>query len=223
MSATSRSRAKRANLARREHRLGSRRRGILHAAARIFQEVGYERATLESIGEAVGLSKTSLYYYVRSKEELLARLFVELIERMDQEARSDASSEDTPRDRLERFVTAHVRVVCNDPSGHLLATHQDTVLGGADSELMREARRRHEARLRQILADGVSEGVFRARDVRVSTYLILGALSSVGRWYSAGGAATPEQIASGLLSMVLGGIEADGLRRNQREGTRNGR
>ena len=36
---------------------------IIDAAKRIFSEIGYENTTLEMIGDSVGLSKQTLYYY----------------------------------------------------------------------------------------------------------------------------------------------------------------
>jgi len=48
---------------------------ILTAAARIFREKGYHGTSVQDIAEAVGLLKGSLYHYIRSKEQLLARLF----------------------------------------------------------------------------------------------------------------------------------------------------
>src|SRR3954470_12301411 len=53
----------------------SREDEILAAAARIFREKGYHAASVRDIAESVGLLKGSLYHYIRSKEELLARLF----------------------------------------------------------------------------------------------------------------------------------------------------
>jgi AcrR family transcriptional regulator len=51
-------------------RTDERRNAILDAAAQVFQEVGYERASMATIAERVGGSKTTLYGYFPSKEEL---------------------------------------------------------------------------------------------------------------------------------------------------------
>jgi AcrR family transcriptional regulator len=46
---------------------------ILDVAVRVFRERGYEGSSLEQIARAAGITKASIYYHVRSKEELLAR------------------------------------------------------------------------------------------------------------------------------------------------------
>lgn len=49
-----------------------RRAELLQTAARVFQENGYVPASVKDLAEAMGfLSTSSLYYYMRSKEDLL--------------------------------------------------------------------------------------------------------------------------------------------------------
>src|SRR4029077_9817695 len=47
-----------------------RRNAIIQAATEIFAKVGYERASMAMIAERTGGSKTTLYGYFPSKEEL---------------------------------------------------------------------------------------------------------------------------------------------------------
>lgn len=49
----------------------AKRREILQAAAEVFREVGYERATMSDIRARIGGSKATLYNYFPSKENLL--------------------------------------------------------------------------------------------------------------------------------------------------------
>lgn len=202
---------------RRERRVDQRRERILDAAAKIFREVGYERATLEAIGDAVGLSKASLYYYVRGKEELLARLLASVIEEIARQAARDLPVRPSGEERLRRFLAAHVDVVCRSPIGLLLARHQDVLLGEAHSRALREVRRRHERHLESILEDGVRSGEFHPLDARTVAYLILGALNAVPRWQSRAPSPPPETISGVLFAMVVGGIRAtDAAARRQR-------
>jgi len=51
-------------------RTDEKRDAILEAATEVFREVGYERASMAMIAERVVGSKTTLYGYFHSKEEL---------------------------------------------------------------------------------------------------------------------------------------------------------
>src|SRR5574337_479200 len=50
----------------------TRRQAILEAAAQVFQETGFERATMSAICERLGYSKATLYNYFSSKEALFS-------------------------------------------------------------------------------------------------------------------------------------------------------
>lgn len=54
----------------------SRRQAILDGAAQVFQETGYERATMSEIALRLGCSKATLYSYFPSKDQLLFEVLV---------------------------------------------------------------------------------------------------------------------------------------------------
>jgi AcrR family transcriptional regulator len=65
---------------RRERRIAARRKRILEAAATIFIEKGYERATTREIADAADVSEGTLYNYFTSKRDLLLGLCQEFAE-----------------------------------------------------------------------------------------------------------------------------------------------
>jgi AcrR family transcriptional regulator len=60
---------------RRRAAAAERRAQILDAAMRCFGDRGYHVATMDDLALAAGLSKGSVYWYFRSKEDLLLALF----------------------------------------------------------------------------------------------------------------------------------------------------
>ncbi len=50
---------------------------ILDAAKKVFEDVGYNGARMQQIADEAGISKASLHYYFRSKENLFERIFDE--------------------------------------------------------------------------------------------------------------------------------------------------
>src|SRR3978361_1430139 len=48
---------------------------VLEAAIRVFHKKGYASASIQDVAEEVGVLKGSLYHYIDSKEDLLARIF----------------------------------------------------------------------------------------------------------------------------------------------------
>jgi len=73
----------------------SRRQAILDAAIAVFQEVGYERASMAQISARVGGSKATLYSYFPSKEDLFAEAMIAAVEEQG-EALLDLLDPDDP-------------------------------------------------------------------------------------------------------------------------------
>lgn len=53
------------------------RAAILRAAARLFREQGYDKVSMTAVAREVGLKQSSLYYWFKSKEQLLDEVLVD--------------------------------------------------------------------------------------------------------------------------------------------------
>ncbi|WP_042431780.1 ScbR family autoregulator-binding transcription factor [Streptacidiphilus anmyonensis] len=69
------------------------RRAILSAAARVFEERGYQAATIAEILEAAGVTKGALYFHFSSKEELAQGVLAEQDQAMTVPPRTSKSQE----------------------------------------------------------------------------------------------------------------------------------
>lgn len=68
------------------------RERILSAAASVFQDKGFERATLRDIAAANGMSLGSVYYYFKSKEELLLAFYEQINDQVDRAYRQQTEA-----------------------------------------------------------------------------------------------------------------------------------
>ena len=92
----------------RERAKAQRRSDILHAAAGLFAERGYERVSLEDLGAAVGISGPAVYRHFASKQAVLAALLIDVS--LDLVAGGDAvvGSTATAETKLQQLVAFHV-------------------------------------------------------------------------------------------------------------------
>ncbi|SHI89295.1 transcriptional regulator, TetR family [Hymenobacter daecheongensis DSM 21074] len=58
-----------------------KREAILKAATQCFSRFGYDKTTLQDIGDAARLNKASLYYYYKNKEDLFIQVVLREAER----------------------------------------------------------------------------------------------------------------------------------------------
>ncbi|MBV9910934.1 MAG: TetR/AcrR family transcriptional regulator [Sinobacteraceae bacterium] len=80
----------------------AKRQAILRAAAEVFREVGFERASMSEIRARVGGSKATLYNYFPSKEKLFFEVMYQATERtlVDITATLDPEAQDVKHELL---------------------------------------------------------------------------------------------------------------------------
>jgi AcrR family transcriptional regulator len=74
---------------------------ILDAALEVFSEHGFEGSSLQEIADRLDLTKAALYYYFRSKDELLEALVEPAITGLNEILDSCSGERDTPARRRE--------------------------------------------------------------------------------------------------------------------------
>ena len=190
---------------RQERRWESRRDLIVRAAVDIFAEAGFDGATLEAVGERVGLTKASLYYYVKSKEELFGLVAGHVVAAQERAMAELAPAGGTPEERLRSFCLGHLRSLFRDPAGFLVA---QVALSGNKDETVRSLFHDYMTRLDAIVADGIAAGVFRPVDLGVVRNSVLSALNAVTLWYVPGGSLTVDDVGNQICDLVIGGLRA---------------
>ncbi|MBI3043087.1 MAG: TetR/AcrR family transcriptional regulator [Betaproteobacteria bacterium] len=83
------------------------RRRIIRAAAEIYRECGYERASMTDIARRLGMTAPALYWYFRSKEDILVAFLEHTVADLIQFVRSLLHSRE-PKQRLWEFMYAYV-------------------------------------------------------------------------------------------------------------------
>lgn len=75
---------------------------ILRAGAQVFRERGYADSTLQDVADAVGINRTTLYYYIGTKEDLLAALLEDPLIKITGGIRAIAGLDLPPSEQLRR-------------------------------------------------------------------------------------------------------------------------
>ena len=185
----------------------SRERDIVATAARLFKEKGYRATTLEDIAAAVGMLKGSLYYYIRSKEELLYLVVRDPIRQVYSELEAIVAADLPFTEKIARAITNHMTVfhrhyphiaVYLHDYRHLMDKLEQNVI-----ETPKQYQRLWDALLRQGIAAGEIRGDV---DVTMAGYALLGMCNWSYRWYSPSGRLSPQEIAEVFTKIALQGL-----------------
>ncbi|CAM5384003.1 TetR family transcriptional regulator [Streptomyces avidinii] len=178
-------------------------RRLLVAAVEAFAERGYHATTTRDIAGRAGMSPAALYIHYKTKEELLHRIsrigHDKALEILD----TAASGPGTAAERLAEAVRSFVRWHAAHHTTARVVQYELDALGAEHRSEIVALRRRSDAAVRRILADGVAAREFDVPDVPGTTLAVLSLCIDVARWFSTDGRRTPEEVGALYADLVL--------------------
>lgn len=182
-----------------------KRDAVLTAAASAFVQDGYGATSIDDIAARLGVSKPTIYYYAGSKQELLGACFSIALDAYSDAVEVEAVSGADGRERLHEVVRAYVAITTT-VFGRCLHRVPDLELTPEVRDRLRAVKRKVDARIRDLLREGVRDGSLRTADIRMSTFAISGAMNSIAQWYSPNGPLGPEEIAERMWDSFAEGV-----------------
>jgi len=178
---------------------------ILKSAAKAFRRLGYHGATVETIAAALRMKKGNLYYYFKSKEEILFACHQYSVDRLLQVLDEVEQSGGAPAQKLRALIVATVHTILDELHGTALIlelealspAHLKTVIGRRD---------RFDRGIRQLIEAGIADGSFAPDDVKLRSFALLGAVNWIPRWFSPAGPASSSEIADRFADYLLAGL-----------------
>lgn len=191
----------------------AKREELIASAAAVFQEAGYDGATLSDIAKRAGTDRASLYYYASSKEELFQQVCSGMLEANLAAAEDVAGQDlDAPR-KLQLIIEQHVTTNTRDNPQWAVLVHEMRRVAAAETTWSRDVvakMRRYESIVRTTIEDGIADGSVRA-DVSpvVAMHAIFGMLNWTHRWFRPDGPYDTESIAHAFVGIALDGLATD--------------
>lgn len=188
-----------------------REREIIDAAAEIFHRKGYADTSVQDVADAVGILKGSLYYYIKSKEDLLFRVLEEVHEDAHGIIEEVAAMDAPPLERLAAYFRAHVEYNTRNLTKVAVTYHDFGLLSGERRETIINERHVYERFVVGLIKEAQEAGDVRPEvDARLAAYSALGMANWVYTWYKPSGKTSPEDLAELISEMIVGGLRAAG-------------
>ncbi len=210
---------------------------ILKAAASLFGQRGIAEVSMLEIAEGSGLAQSSLYYWFRRKESIVAELLTQVNRLPLAFARHLKAEGGNPAVQLYRLVRFDVRNVCRFPL-EITEVHRVARRDRPAFDVYWEERRELTRTLEALIERGVNAGIFRKVDAHLCALTIIAQDESVQSWFprlarSNGQASTPNEepnpirydadevadFVSGqtVASMLAGHVTLESVRANAQE------
>ena len=81
-----------------------KRKSIIQVAKTCFAHFGFEKTTLDDIGNRIGMNKSSLYYYFKNKEEIYSEVVVQEAELIISDLQEEMSIKHTPEEKIRFYM-----------------------------------------------------------------------------------------------------------------------
>jgi len=185
----------------------TRQAQIFEAAARIFCEKGFDKASMGDISAALGLTKAGLYHHIRSKEDLLYEIMSYGMDLFEQKVLNRVVAIDDPLDRIRATLRGHVLLVTRDrPKEITVILHESNALKGRYRDRINARKKRYVKFLERTFRELVKSGAARRIDPSVATFAMLGMINWIYQWYRPGGRLDETALAETLSDLFLGGV-----------------
>lgn len=183
---------------------------ILASASLLFGERGVAATTMSQIAAGAGLQQSSLYYYFRSKEEILAAIVakanvvpLELVRRVRDEPVE-------PAVRLYRFVRGDVVALCLLPFD-INEVHRYAARDRQRFATYWKERRTLQSTLAAIVREGIEDGSLRSVHPRVTALTMMSNDEAVQNWYryDTRPLRDPQAIGTAVADLTVAGLLID--------------
>jgi TetR/AcrR family transcriptional regulator len=192
----------------RDHQYQQRLERLLKVAAASFNQKGFGGTSLKHVAEQLNITDAALYYYVKSKEELVFLCYQRALDLAEQAMRAADSEGRTGLDKVRRYIRLQLDALCG-PEGPVAILSEIPSLKAAHREVLLARARADSRKLAGFIQAGIADGSIRPCDAELSCAAIMGALNWVPKWYHPGGhRSSLDQIAETFVGLVSQGLQS---------------
>ena len=199
-----------------ETRFDRRLARILVHATNVFCEKGYAAASMRDLSRASGVSLSGLYYYFKSKEELLYLIQKHTFSTIVDRLRERLVGVEDPEERIRLFILNHLEYFLANQKAMKVLSHEDDVLkNGFGAEIA--AIKREYYRICVDLMDGYKLARGSDFSSRTAVLSLFGMMNWIYTWYNPRVDGDAKELAREMGDTFLKGIGAELSRGPQRK------
>jgi AcrR family transcriptional regulator len=180
-------------------------KSILETAVRLFDKRGYTETRMQDIADDMGVTRPSLYYYFKSKEEILVALLLDLAS-ADKVLEGVDNSSVPPLARLRELMLRIGAQVVDQPARLRIVVRNFAQVPEPFRKDFTDQRHRVRQGLTQAIRAAITAGALRPVDPELTTSIIFGAITGIPDWYHPANASGARETVETITSMLLDGI-----------------
>ena len=172
------------------------RQEILRAAARLFQQQGYDATSMNDVAAALKLSKGGLYHHFQSKDEILFHIMSHAMDITEERVINVVRRVEGAEERLRRLIRLHIEVVLSEEDREItVMLHENHPLPTGLRRKINGRKKDYVHFVENLIADVQRQrGSTAAVTPRAAAFALLGMINWIYQWYSPEGTLTGDAI-----------------------------
>jgi AcrR family transcriptional regulator len=183
----------------------SKRDAVILAAARAFNNHGYHNTSLDDIADRLGVTKPTLYYYVKNKEQLLFECFRTGLEPIRAAFSDVGQSRQPARERLTVVLLRYAEAIASE-FGWCMVRAEDLNLSPELQAHVKALKSEIDQGIRRLIREGIADRSIAPCDPKMTAFALAGALNWIAHWYRDNQGLKPADIARTFVDIFDRGL-----------------
>ncbi|HEU0135905.1 MAG TPA: TetR/AcrR family transcriptional regulator [Flavobacterium sp.] len=183
-----------------------RKSEIVGISAKLFKEKGYSAVTMRDIAQALNIKAASLYNHIKSKQEILTLIIIEIAEEYTSTIKDIVSSEESTITMLNRVIQLHIDITERNPDALASLNNDWMHLPPAELKYFLEMREEYEEQFRHIIITGISLGEIKKLESEIIIFSMLSTLRTLYLWYGKKSQFNAATLKKNLRDILIDGI-----------------
>ena len=181
---------------------------ILDSAVALIASKGFDHATMIDVANACGTSKSHLYHYFPSKEDLLYAIVLEHITKQGADLRRIVAQPLPAEERFAQFVDSFMQGAARSRDEHVMLMNDLKFLPRTQREHIRKLEVEMTELMESLLCEINPELMGQKRVQKPYALLLFGMMIWTFSWYKRSGAITPRELAQRISEVFVHGFKA---------------
>lgn len=183
-----------------------RKNRVYTVATKTLWQKGYDKTSIRDIARATDMTTAGLYYYFKSKEELLFQILKGHMDDMIEGIEKISVEGVDPLDLIKAYIQYQVGTFCTDKYRTKLILSDDDCLTGEWYDQIKNRQREYLDIWRRALKNFCLQQGISTENIAVDAHCLVGMCAWIYRWYDPRGKMPPEMLALQIFNTFIFGL-----------------
>lgn len=182
---------------------------VLKTSAGVFADKGYHSTSMRDISRAAKMSLSGLYYYFKSKEELLFLIQDYCFSTVIDDCRRLLEGVDDPVRRLKLLIENHLNYFVNNMNEMKVLSHEANSISRDMFRKVNNKKRQYVDLVMNLLGEIARENRVDEVDIRVAAFSLFGMMNWIYNWYDPRKDVDVAGLSNNMTRLFLSGFLGD--------------